>query len=110
MSFRSTLILIAILFLLGGFIFISEARKPKDTYIGPPEVWSVEEESIIGIDIENLKQTKLNEEEFQKFLRDDYIVFKTEIKTNEKKRTRLWGIILGIVAILSLVLQFIFKK
>jgi hypothetical protein len=50
-SFRSTLILIAILFLLGGFIFISEARKPKDTYTEAPEVWSVEEESIIGIDI-----------------------------------------------------------
>ncbi len=51
MSFRSTLILIAILFLVGGFIFISEARKPKETYIEPPEVWSVEEESIIGIDV-----------------------------------------------------------
>ncbi len=66
--------------------------------------------SDIGINIENLKQTKLNEEEFQNFLKNDYIVFKTEIKATEKKRTKIWGIILGIVAILSVVLQFIFKK
>ena len=51
MSFRSTLILVAVLISLGAFIFISEARKPKPTYESPPEVWSVEEDSIKGIDI-----------------------------------------------------------
>ena len=51
MSFRSTLILVAILVSLGLFIYFSEARKPKDTYEAPPEVWSVEEKAIKGIDI-----------------------------------------------------------
>jgi len=50
-SFRSTLILVAVLISLGAFIFISEARKPKDTYESPPEVWAVEEDSIKGIDV-----------------------------------------------------------
>ena len=49
MSIRSTLILVAILILLGGFIFISDALKPEVARVEAPEVWTVEEESIKGI-------------------------------------------------------------
>jgi hypothetical protein len=61
-------------------------------------------------DIEKIeKDIKEHKEEFQKFLREDYIIFKTEIKTAERRRNKLWGIILGAATIVNIVLTIILR-
>jgi len=50
-SFKSTFVLAAILVLLAGFMFFSRFMKPQETVEEPPEIWSVEEESIEKIDM-----------------------------------------------------------
>lgn len=62
-----------------------------------------------GLNLESLDKVKLNEDDFQKFLTEDYVIFKTEVKTAEKKRNRLWGIVLGVVTILNILLRFVVK-
>lgn len=66
-------------------------------------------EELKGVDLESLKKVKLNEDDFQKFLAEDYVIFKTEVKTSEKRRNRLWGIVLGIITILNVLLRVLFN-
>ena len=63
----------------------------------------------IGLDINSLKEGKLDDDDFQKFLKEDYVIFKTEIKTASKKRDRIWAVILGTVTLLSFLLRYVFK-
>lgn len=74
------------------------------------DVDAIKKENIeLGLLIETLTQSKLDADEFQKFLAEDYVVFKTEVKTTAKRRNMTWGVILGIVTILSFLLRIVLK-
>ena len=57
--------------------------------------------------IENLKETKLSKEEFQKFLVTDYVIFKTEVLTKAKMTGVIWGAVTG--GIVSFIIMLLAK-
>ena len=64
----------------------------------------------LGLEIQQLKLTKLNESRFDTFYAEDYKVFKTELLTKAKLRGVWWGAISGgIISIIGMLLRIILK-
>lgn len=50
------------------------------------------------IEINRLKETKVDQKDFNKFMSEDYVVFKTTVLTKAKVHGAIWGIIGTILA------------
>lgn len=63
------------------------------------------------IEIDRLKENKLSRRDFEKFLSEDYVVFKTTVLTKAKTYGAIWGVIVAIVTsiIIGLIKNFLDK-
>ncbi len=93
MSFKNTLILVAILMLMGGYIVYLRVNQLRENDETPPDVWSYPEEKIRHIRIALPNENK--EIAFTVDGRDSWFIEASEKKPVDLKR---WG---GIVLLLS---------
>ena len=49
------------------------------------------------IEIDRLKENKFSRRDFEKFLSEDYVIFKTTVLTKAKTYGAIWGIIVAII-------------
>lgn len=49
------------------------------------------------IEIDRLKENKLSRRDFEKFLSEDYVIFKTTVLTKAKTQGAIWGAIITIL-------------
>lgn len=83
--------------------YVLEISKKHDTNID--ELYDFYNKKCL--DIDNLKEVKLSREEFQKFLINDYVIFKTEVLTKAKMTGVIWGAVTG--GIVSFIIMLLAK-
>lgn len=56
------------------------------------------------LEIDRLKENKLSRRDFEKFLSEDYIIFKTTVLTRAKTYGAIWGVIVAIITSIAIAL------